>query len=330
MTTLRALHDVLLLDLDGTVYAGKDPIPGAVEALAGGEEKQYFVTNNASRSPGDVAEHLRELGFDTSADFVVTSSQAAARMLAEKLEAGARVLVVGTDALAQEIAEVGLRPVRSADDRPVALVQGHSTDTGWSMLAEAVLSVDAGALWVATNTDATLPTERGLVLGNGSMVAAVRHATGVEPFVAGKPAAPIMRDAIARSGAERALVVGDRLDTDIAGANESDLPSLLVFTGVSTVWDTVRASADLRPTYIGLDLDALNAEVAHAAIRERPGWSVEDDEGTLTVRYLGATDAMATIDGVAAILDRAWSIPVVNDIRLLGDGMDDLRELLAR
>ena len=97
MTLLRDAHDVLLLDLDGTVYAGKDPIPGAVEALSGGSEKQYFVTNNASRAPEDVAEHLRGLGFDTSAEFVVTSSEAAARVLADRLDSGAPVLVVGTE-----------------------------------------------------------------------------------------------------------------------------------------------------------------------------------------------------------------------------------------
>lgn len=328
MTLLRDAHDVLLLDLDGTVYAGKDPIPGAVEALSGGSEKQYFVTNNASRAPQDVAEHLRDLGFDTSAEFVVTSSEAAARVLAGTLDAGARVLVVGTDALANEISKVGLEPVRSADEDPVAVVQGHSVDTGWKILAEAVLAIRAGALWVATNIDATLPTERGLVLGNGSMVAAVRNATDVEPLVAGKPAAPIMHDAIERSGARSALVVGDRLDTDIAGANESDLPSLLVLTGVSTAAELLRAPRHLRPTYIGSDLGVLNQDESASRVGSKDGWTVGIEHGLLSVRFDRDTTP-DTFEGALAVLHVAWSSTDFDEVRFDGDSLGDLKSLLG-
>ncbi|WP_016935861.1 hypothetical protein, partial [Rhodococcus sp. R1101] len=154
--TLRRIYDVLLLDLDGTVYRGAEPVPGAREALAAGDDTVLYVTNNASRRPSEVALHLRELGFPAEDSSVVTSSQSAARLLAERFPAGAPVLVVGTDALAEEVAGVGLTPVRSADTRPVAVVQGHSPDTGWAILAEATLAVRAGALWVATNVDSTL------------------------------------------------------------------------------------------------------------------------------------------------------------------------------
>ncbi|WP_415977309.1 HAD-IIA family hydrolase [Rhodococcus sp. 077-4] len=328
MTLLRDAHDVLLLDLDGTVYAGKDPIPGAVEALSGGSEKQYFVTNNASRAPEDVAEHLRSLGFDTTAEFVVTSSEAAARVLAERLDPGARVLVVGTDALAKEITKVGLKPVRSADDDPVAVVQGHSVDTGWRMLAEAVLAIRAGALWVATNIDATLPTERGLVLGNGSMVAAVRNATDIEPIVAGKPASPIMHDAIERSGAHSALVVGDRLDTDIAGANETDLPSLLVLTGVSTAAELLHAPRHLRPTHIGPDLGVLNKEEIASSVGAKDGWAVGIDNGVLSVRYDGDVEP-DPFEGALAVLHVAWSGSEFSDVRFEGDLLGDVRSLLG-
>lgn len=328
MTLLRDAHDVLLLDLDGTVYAGKDPIPGAVEALSGGSEKQYFVTNNASRAPEDVAEHLRSLGFATSAEFVVTSSEAAARVLAGKLDPGSRVLVVGADALADEITKVGLQPVRSADDDPVAVVQGHSVDTGWKMLAEAVLAIRAGALWVATNIDATLPTERGLVLGNGSMVAAVRNATDIEPIVAGKPAAPIMHDAIERSEARSALVVGDRLDTDIAGANEIGLPSLLVLTGVSTAAELLRAPRHLRPTHIGPDLGVLNRDEIASSVGSKTGWTVGIDNEVLSVRYSGDGTPDA-FEGALATLHVAWSGPAFSDVRFEGDRLGDLRSLLG-
>ncbi|MCB0945446.1 MAG: HAD hydrolase-like protein, partial [Mycobacterium sp.] len=161
---------------------------------------------------------------------------------------GSAVLVVGTDALGDEIAAVGLRPVRLASEEPAAVVQGHSTETCWANLAEAALAIRAGALWVAANVDKTLPTERGLLPGNGAMVAALRTATEAEPQVAGKPAPTLMSDALARGDFHAPLVVGDRLDTDIAGANAADLPSLMVLTGVSTAVEAVHARPEERPT----------------------------------------------------------------------------------
>ena len=263
--SLREGFDALLLDLDGTLYRGADVIAGAPGALSGGVgQTLMYVTNNASRSAGTVAQHLRELGFPATADEVVTSAQAAAHVLASRLPAGATVLIVGSDDLAAEIGTAGLRPVRRFDGVvPDAVVQGHSPATAWPDLAEASYAVRAGALWVAANTDATLPNERGLAPGNGAMVAALRAATDSVPVVAGKPYAPLLEDALVRAGTRNALVVGDRLDTDIDGARCVELPSLMVLTGVSTI-DEVRARpADRRPTYIARDLDALN----HPAVR---------------------------------------------------------------
>ena len=228
-------HDALLVDLDGTVYAGPDAIPGAVEALEaarGRGQTVSYVTNNASRAPGAVSEHLTSLGLTVTDDDVVTSAQAGAAVLAQRCEAGARVLVVGTEALADEVRAVGLEPVRSADDEPAAVVQGHNPDTDWRQLAEASLALGRGATWVACNVDPTLPSDRGILLGNGSMVAALRTATGREPEVAGKPAAPLLRQAVERVGASTPLVVGDRLDTDIEGGHAVDAETLLVLTGV--------------------------------------------------------------------------------------------------
>lgn len=165
-----------------------------------------------------MAVHLREIGFDATPQQVVTSAQAGARLVAEQVPAGSTVLVVGTDGLAAEVAEVGLVPTRTADDKPRAVVQGHSPHTDWASLSEAALAIAAGALWVATNVDPTLPNERGFLIGNGSMVAAVASATKAKPQVAGKPARPLLRDAIADVASEKPLVVGDRLDTDIEGS----------------------------------------------------------------------------------------------------------------
>ncbi|RDI44387.1 HAD-IIA family hydrolase [Nocardia mexicana] len=277
MTRLRERFGALLLDLDGTLYRGNDVIPGAPEALSGATSSQalMYVTNNASRSAATVAGHLAELGFAATENDVVTSAQAAAHVLAGRLRAGATVLVVGTDDLAAEVERVGLRPIRRFDAvAPDAVVQGHSPQTAWPDLAEAAYALRAGALWVAANTDATLPNERGLAPGNGSMVAALRAATDLEPTVAGKPYAPLLEDALDRAATRNALVVGDRLDTDIDGAHCVDLPSLLVLTGVSTLADLRKQPADRLPTCVAESLDALN----HPVVQSDP---VRADEGDI-------------------------------------------------
>lgn len=264
---LRDRFGALLLDLDGTLYRGPEVIPGAPQALSGASEQQLmYVTNNASRSATAVAEHLRELGYAATENEVVTSAQAAARLLAGRLEPGATVLVVGTDDLVAEVSAVGLQPIRRFNGvAPAAVVQGHSPQTAWADLAEAAYALRSGALWVAANTDATLPNERGLAPGNGSMVAALRTASGLEPIVAGKPYAPLLEDALARANTRDALVVGDRLDTDIDGGHSVGLESLLVLTGVSTLEDLRTQPADRLPTYIAESLDALNHPIADTA-----------------------------------------------------------------
>ncbi|MEE2034568.1 HAD-IIA family hydrolase [Rhodococcus chondri] len=308
--TLRSLYDVLLLDLDGTVYRGAEVVPGAREAVADTDSRVLYVTNNASRRPGEVAQHLRDLGFPAQPADVVTSSQSAARLLAQRIPAGSPVLVVGTDALAEEVAGVGLTPVRTADADPVAVVQGHSPETGWAILAEATLAIRAGALWIATNVDSTLPTERGLVLGNGSMVAAVRSATGAEPVVAGKPAAPLLADAITRGSATRPLVVGDRLDTDIEGANAVGADSLLVLTGVSTVADLLRAPVAQRPTYVASSLGCLDVAATALRVSARGPWPVSFDDGDLHLGGPGpASTGDAPMEALRCILDIAWANP---------------------
>jgi glycerol 3-phosphatase-2 len=250
-------YDAFLYDLDGTIYRGQEAVPGADRAVDEARQrgtKIRFVTNNASRGPDEVASHLTEIGISTTPEEVSTSAQAAAAVLAEKLQAGTTVLVVGSDALVHEVELKNLVTTRTYDDNVQAVVQGLSKDTGWRDLAEACVAIRAGALWVACNVDPTLPTERGPLPGNGSMVAALRMATGSEPVVAGKPATPLMDEAKRSADARNPLVVGDRLDTDIAGAVAAGLDSLLVFSGVSTAQDLLDATDDMRPTYIASDV----------------------------------------------------------------------------
>lgn len=261
--SLQRQYDALLVDLDGTLLLAGSVIEHAAESLAAARAAGtavLIVTNNASRTPREVADRLTARGIPTAADEVVTSPQAAAALLAATHRINDAVLVVGAPALEQEIRSAGLRPVRSADDRPVAVVQGHSPDTGWRNLAEACLAIRAGADWVATNTDSTLPTDRGILPGNGSMVAALVAATGREPRVAGKPQRPLLDAAIARVGARRPLVVGDRLNTDVEAAAGAGVDSLMVLTGVSTIADVLAQPAPLRPTYVAADLRALSGQ----------------------------------------------------------------------
>jgi glycerol-1-phosphatase len=308
MTTFVQHYDCLLLDLDGTVFRGHEPTEGAVQSLADTTVRTLFVTNNASRGAGEVAAHLCELGFSADGDDVVTSAQSAARLLADQLPSAAKVLVLGTDSLAKEISAVGLTPVRLFDDQPAAVVQGHSPKTGWPELAEAVLSIHAGAVWVATNIDKTLPSERGLLPGNGSMVAAVRTATDVEPQVAGKPAPTLIRDALSRGSFQSPIVVGDRLDTDIAGANAAELPSLMVLTGVNSARDAVFAVPAERPTYIAHDLRALHGDAATTAVQAHPAWRIEVDHNTLTVSSTGEDPGADGLSIVRATARALWDV----------------------
>lgn len=208
-----------------------------------------------------MAAHLTEIGIPATAVDVVTSGQAATRLVAARVPAGSAVLVVGSDALREQVRAAGLVPVRTVAEAgpagPAAVVQGLATDTGWRDLAEAALAIQAGALWVTGNLDSTLPTPRGPLPGNGAMVAALRVATGAEPIVAGKPEPALHDESVQRTGARRPLVVGDRLDTDVLGAVRAGADSLLVLTGVVDLAALLGALKGARPTYVGADLRAL-------------------------------------------------------------------------
>lgn len=261
-TPLAQRYSAVLFDLDGVLYAGSRPIPGApraVSKLHAAGSTLGFVTNNAARTPVEVAGKLTELGIPATPGQVVTSAQAAARLLADTLPGGSKVLVVGGAGLIEAVTGRGLRPVFAVADEPAAVVQGFHPDLGWRDLAEGAYAVTRGAVWVASNTDRTLPTDEGFAPGNGALVEAIRMATGRSPRVAGKPERPVFDEALGRVGSapEAALVIGDRLDTDIAGARNAGLDSLLVLSGVTRVHDLLIAPVGHRPDYIASDLSAI-------------------------------------------------------------------------
>ena len=258
--------DAVLSDLDGVVYAGPGPLPYAVESLtrAGETRRLGYITNNASRRDSAVADHLRELGLGGGQpDDVVTSPQAAMRLLRERVTPGATVLVVGGDGLVFELEKAGYRVTRSADDAPAAVVQGFAPDVGWVHLTEAAYALalpedEGGIPWIATNTDWTIPQARGIAPGNGTLVSAVHTAVGRLAVVAGKPERPIFDEAVARFGARHPLFIGDRLDTDIAGAQAAGIESVLVLTGIDRPKHVLAAPSTSRPTFIVGDLRELH------------------------------------------------------------------------
>lgn len=257
-------YDAIVCDLDGVVYRGDPAVPHAVESLAATGVPIQFATNNASRPPREVADHLRRLGLDIADDSVATSSQAAAWVLTRHLEPGAAVLAIGGEGVAEALRESGFVPVTSVDDEPAAVVQGYGPDVSATDLAQAAYAVQRGALWLVTNTDHTLPTADGYAPGNGALVLAVGAAVGRGPeLVAGKPDEPLYLMCAERLGVppNRVLAIGDRLETDIEGAHHAGMDSLLVLTGVHGVRDALDAAPQSRPTWVARDLRALLADV---------------------------------------------------------------------
>ena len=306
---LDTAYDVALLDLDGVVYLGGTAIPGAAEALRKADAagmRLAYVTNNAFRTPAAIAALLTSFGVPATQEDVVTSAQAAARLLAERLPAGAPVLVIGGSGLRMALRERGLRPVSTAIDKPQAVVEGYAPDISYSLLAEGSLAVAAGALFVASNADRTLPSRRGRLPGNGSLLAVIVTATGVQPLVAGKPEPPLHNESVLRTGARHPLVVGDRLDTDIEAAHRVGADSLLVLTGVTGPAEAVLAPPSQRPTYLAEDVAGLLEP--HPSITEEDGaFSCDGWTARLDGDRLELTGDGERIDGLRALCAAAWT-----------------------
>ncbi|MCW2786215.1 MAG: hypothetical protein JWP74_2732 [Marmoricola sp.] len=280
-TALHSRYDVAVLDLDGVVYIGDRAVGGAADALAAARVAGMhlaFVTNNAARPPGDVAAHLIELGIEASPQDVVTSAQAAARLIAAEVPPASVVYVIGGPGLHDALREHGLVPTTDVDDDPVAVVQGYGPDMPWRQVINGALLVRRGVPWVASNLDSTVPTPYGPGPGNGTLVSLVATYADRVPVVAGKPEPPLFRETLARVGGERPLVVGDRLDTDIDGAIAVEWDSLLVMSGVTVLEDLASLAPEHRPTYIGADLGCLDSDGTSVG-----GWEAAVRDGGLVV-----------------------------------------------
>ncbi|HWS50229.1 MAG TPA: HAD-IIA family hydrolase [Microbacterium sp.] len=257
--------DTILADLDGVVYAGPGALPHAVDSInrAAASARIGYITNNASRTDASVAGHLTSLGLTVAPSDVVTSPQAAMRLLTAIVPPPATILVVGGAGLVDEAEKAGYTVTRSAEESPAAVVQGFAPEVAWTDLAEAAFALklpedEGGIPWIATNTDWTIPRERGVAPGNGTLVSAVHTAIGRLATVAGKPEVPIFEEATARFGARKALFLGDRLDTDILGASRAGIDSALVLTGIDRPKHVLAAPEGSRPTFILSDLRELH------------------------------------------------------------------------
>ena len=304
---LAKAYDTALLDLDGVVYIGQDAVPGVIGALNQAHDEFGMtltcVTNNASRSSQRVADHLVQLGLKVSAADVVTSAQAGASELAKLIPQGSRVFVLGSQDLAREVELVGL--LASHDDSLTydALIQGYWPDMPWRILDFAAELLRSGVPWVATNMDMTIPTPTGVAPGNGTVVQALGQSVNRKPtVVAGKPQTPLMQQSIDRTNAKRPLVVGDRLDTDIHGANNVGVDSLLVLSGVTTLTEVLLAPVELRPTYIAWDaceiLKPQTGVIFAGNVASCGGWQVKNSD------LVGQGDAL---DGFKAIAIAHWN-----------------------
>lgn len=312
-------YDGLICDLDGVVYRGELAIPGAVETLnrlRADDVEVAFATNNASRAPETVGEHLEKLGLAAGGWSVVTSSQAAAAYLRGLLPPGTSVLAVGGPGVALALEEAGLAPLRASDPSSAgveAIVQGIGLDVTWSDLAEIGYLVQRGAIWVATNLDPMRPTSRGPAPGNGALVAAVRSATSTDAHVVGKPGAALFELAMVRlgTGLTRTLVCGDRIDTDIAGANAAGMDSLLVLSGACDLRDLAFAPANSRPTYVAAELTHLLGRALrpattsdHVELAPDGALTVHDADPADLLRSVIATVWAALDDGRTVSRDR--------------------------
>ncbi|WP_372435740.1 HAD-IIA family hydrolase [Subtercola lobariae] len=309
--------DVVLADLDGVVYTGANAIDYAVDSLnkaAAEGVRVGYITNNASRTDVQVAEHLSSFGLKVVPHDVVTSPQAAVKLLAGLVEPGSLILVVGGVGLTSEVEKAGFTVTRQAADEPAAVIQGFAPDVAWKDLAQASFALHRGIPWVATNTDWTIPVEGGIAPGNGTLVSAVHTAVGTLPVVGGKPEKAIFEAAVARFGAEVPLFIGDRLDTDIIGANRAGIRSAHVLTGIDGAKQLLAADTDSRPTFILDDLRGLfepypPTELSHDNTVATVGKSVVRLRGT-SVEVVKSGDSQVDVIRAGSALIWASGQPI--------------------
>ncbi|TCD53571.1 HAD-IIA family hydrolase [Alloscardovia theropitheci] len=325
--SLARRYTLALLDLDGVVYRGANPVEhaasGIQEATSQGMRIAY-TTNNPSRYPDVVAQQISSFGIDAHGDDVITSAMVSAAMLSQRFAQGTKVLVIGKDHLKDELAQAGMVIVSSADDEPDVVIQSWYPELDWNMLAQAAYAIEKGAQYFVTNRDMTIPREQGIAPGNGALQLPVIAATGKEPIAsAGKPEAAMYHQARHLFSptdqmveTEQCLPVGDRLDTDIEAANRGGYHSAVVLTGVANAEQIIKAEPILRPTYICADLRGLTVpqpevevtssdDIITFTYRQSQAWILDK---TVHVKIAGKelSENIASLDALRAVASAAW------------------------
>lgn len=316
---LEQAYKLALLDLDGVVYRGKNPVDYASESIAKAQHAGMtveYTTNNSSRYQQTVAQQLRGFGLEVEPWQVITSSVVAARMVARAVPSGAKVLMVGAGHLREELEKQGLTVVDRVEDDPVAVVQGWYPEVTWNELANAAYAVERGAKYFVTNLDLTIPRELGIAPGSGSMVQAVMNATGVEPVAsAGKPEAAMYDEArllASHDGATlvpvaECLAIGDRLDTDIEAGNRGGYDSLAVLTGVADSKQLMLAAPHLRPTFIACDLRELHETMPAPVQVSKNEWKCGSASASVEGNAVLVSDS-ADINALRAACSLLWDL----------------------
>ncbi len=261
MKTLDQIR-ALIIDMDGVLVLGASPLPGISEffSLLATHELDFVVaTNNATVSPENLASRINNLGVQISKNKVITSAMATAEYLHEHQHQDGKVLVIGEAPLRQAILSAGLEISESAKEAS-AVVVGLDREISWHKLSEAAYAIGAGAEFIGTNPDPSFPTERGITIGNGAVLAALGAATGVQPTIIGKPETYLYQFALRKLGTKPdvTLALGDRLDTDILGGIKAGLCTALVLTGVTSRQELENSS--YQPDWIFKDLIQLTAQ----------------------------------------------------------------------
>lgn len=306
-------YDALLLDLDGVVYRGDQPVPAALEILPEARRRGLailFLTNNSARTPAQVARKLNGLGVDAEPRDVLTSAVATGALLLRENLAGRTAFVIGEAGIREALEQAGVRLLEGEPDRADLVVVGWDRGVDYAKLRTASLLVERGARLVATNADASYPAPDGLWPGAGAILSAVTTTTGAEPLVVGKPGRPMFEAAAEATGAASPLMVGDRLDTDIGGAAVMGWDSLLVFSGAAQPADLLRSS--VLPTYVAADVSVLSRDVP--AVRFRGASESDLPAVADLLRSSGLHD-----DGVRGRLDQT----------VVGERRDDSGQALA-
>lgn len=254
--TLAEQHQLLILDLDGVLYRGSEPIAEAVQTvlrLPSLGKPVFYLTNNSGLTREQYVERLQAMGIPAEPSHFMTSAWATTQYVLSQY-GRVNVFVVGEPGLQRELQNAGIQTIENPDEQPVdCVVVGIDRSFSYERLRQAQWAVLGGAAFIATNADSTYPAENDRLLpGAGTIVAAIRTASGTEPFVVGKPNTWMLELLLQRNGyaAQDALLIGDRLDTDIALAKRAGMPCALVLTGISTRADLQIAPPEQQPDWV--------------------------------------------------------------------------------